>query len=48
MKKNEEEYKLSTTSPQVLRMPQNFKSFYSGGPNSSNENQIFVIIYFLK
>ncbi len=32
MKKNEDDYKISVTSPQILKMPQYFKTFYSGGP----------------
>ena len=46
IRKTQEDYKVNITSPQILRMPQSFKNFYSGGPQPSSSNdEIFVIFY---
>lgn len=46
MKKNEEDYKICVTSPQILKMPQYFRAFYSGGPltKPNNEDNIVNLI----
>lgn len=50
IRKTQEDYKVNITSPQILRMPQSFKNFYSGGPQPSSYDELFVkkiLIFFI-